>query len=197
MNSNNNRLSYRFPFWLTVIFLLLVLVPIGLLLNQVLLAKVSGVLCLIVVLLALKYWFKTARLNSGVNERVFLTHNDWFEIERVYPSVRNWSKSDIRTLKDRIGLMLANVELRKSQTELASRNEAIQMAFQFCVLKWNESKKEAEKFYLYIGEKNTLVKHALLNQNEEVFLLGFDQSTNSISELESHYNGLNPNAHSN
>ena len=197
MNSNNNQLSYRFPFWLTVIFLLLVLVPAGLLLNQVLMAKVSGILCLIAVLLALKHWFKTARLKSGVNERVLLTHNDWFEMERTYPSVRNWNKVETSILKDRIGLMLANVELRKSQTELASRNEAIQMAFQFCVLNWNESKKESEKFYLYIGVKNTIVKHDVLNQNEEVFLLGFDQSTNSISELVSHYNGLNPNAHLN
>lgn len=197
MNSNNNRLSYRFPFWLTVIFLLLVLVPIGLLLNQVLLAKVSGILCLIVVLMALKFWFKIARLKSGLNERVLLTHNDWFEIERFYPSVRNWSKSDVRILKDRIGLMLANVELRKSKTELANRNEAIRMSFQFCVLNWMTPKIVTENMYLYIGANNVLIKHDLLTNKEEVFSLGFDQVTNSITELEIYYKGLNPNPRSN
>lgn len=193
MNSNNHHLSYRFPFWLTVIFLLLVLVPIGLLLNQVLLAKLSGVLCLILVLLALKYWFKIARLKSGVNERVLLTRNDWFEVERAYPSVHKWSKSDIRIIKDRIGLMLANIELRKNQTELAGRNEAILMAFQFCVLDWNAKIIDKKNFFLYKGTNNTLIKHDIMNEREESFSLGFDEISHSISQLESIYLRLNPN----
>lgn len=192
MNSNNNRLSYRFPFWLTVIFLLLVLVPVCLYMEQFQVAKVSGVLCLLVVLAALKFWFKTARLNAGVNERVILTRNDWFEMERHYPSIRNWDKAEISVLKDRIGVMLANVELRKNKTELADRNLAIQMAFQWSVLFWSNPVIFEQNSFLYIGENDSILKVERTTNKEQVFFLGLTVVSKSVLALESHYHGLNP-----
>lgn len=192
MNSNNNRSSYRFPFWLTVIFLLLVLVPVTLYMGQFQVAKISGVLCLLVVLAALKFWFKTARLNAGVNERVILTRNDWFEIERHFPFVRKWDQADISVLKDRIGVILANVELRKNKTELADRNQAIQMAFQWCVLNWSNPSMFNQNSFLYKGDNDSIVMCERSTNKEQVFLIGIGMVSNSVLALESHYQGLNP-----
>lgn len=192
MNSNNNRSSYRFPFWLTVIFLLLVLVPVSLYVGQFQVAKFSGVLCLLVVLAALKFWFKMARLNAGVNERVILTRNDWFEIERFYPSVRTWNKAETAVLKDRIGMMLANVELRKNKTELADRNLAIQMAFQWCVFSWSNSGFLEQNSFLYIRDKDSIVMCNRTTNKEQAFLLGFGVVATNLQVLESHYHGQNP-----
>ena len=129
MNSNHNRLSYRFPFWLTVIFLLLILVPCAILTNQIILAKLSGLLCLLIVIVALRFWFRAAKLNSNVRDRVIINRNDWFDLERLYPSLYKWSKMDVSILKDRIGLLLANVEMRRNKEELCDRKEAIELAF--------------------------------------------------------------------
>mgnify|MGYP000215068656 CR=1 FL=1 len=66
MNQNKNRVNYRFPFWLTVIFLLLILIPFAILSDKMILAKISGLLCLLVVIIAMRFWFHAAKLNSGV-----------------------------------------------------------------------------------------------------------------------------------
>jgi hypothetical protein len=87
MNQNKNRVNYRFPLWLTVIFLLLILVPCAILTNQIVLAKISGLVCLLVVIVALRFWFRAAKLNSNTRDRVLINANDWFDLERLYPYI--------------------------------------------------------------------------------------------------------------
>lgn len=188
MNQNKNRVNYRFPLWLTVIFLLLILVPCAILSNQIVLAKLSGLLCLLVVIVALRFWFRAAKLNSNVRDRVIINKNDWFDLERLYPSLYKWSKTDVSILKDRIGLLLANVEMRRSKDELCSRAEAIEMAFQFCVYNWSEDSVNLEAVYLYI-DKDQMI--CMVNrENEELqqrLSLGFQHPSDSIEALKAHY----------
>jgi hypothetical protein len=188
MNQNKNRVNYRFPLWLTVIFLLLILVPCAILSNQIVLAKLSGLLCLLVVIVALRFWFRAAKLNSNVRDRVIINKNDWFDLERLYPSLYKWSKTDVSILKDRIGLLLANVEMRRSKDELCSRAEAIEMAFQFCVYNWSEDSVNLETVYLYI-DKDQMI--CMVNRENEEFQqrlsLGFQHPSDSVEALKAHY----------
>jgi hypothetical protein len=188
MNQNKNRVNYRFPLWLTVIFLLLILVPCAILSNLIVLAKLSGLLCLLVVIVALRFWFRAAKLNSNVRDRVIINKNDWFDLERLYPSIYKWSKTDVSIIKDRIGLLLANVEMRRSKDELCSRAEAIEMAFQFCVYNWSEDSVNLEDLYLY-KDKDQMI--CMVNrENEELQLrleLGFQHPSHSIEALKAHY----------
>lgn len=188
MNQNKNRVNYRFPLWLTVIFLLLILVPCAILTNQIILAKLSGLLCLLIVIVALRFWFRAAKLNSNVRDRVIINRNDWFDLERKYPSLYMWNKMDVSILKDRIGLLLANVEMRQDKEMLCGRNEAVEMAFQFCVYYWGEDYPNMENAYLYIGAENQI---SLLNRENEELLqqwrLGFSQPSESIQALKAHY----------
>lgn len=192
MNQNKNRVNYRFPLWLTVIFLLLILVPCAILTNQIILAKLSGLLCLLIVIVALRFWFRAAKLNSNVRDRVIINRNDWFELERLYPSLYKWSKMDVSILKDRIGLVLANVEMRRNKEELCDRKEAIELAFQFCVYYLGEDYPNMENAYLYIGADNCV---CLMNrekeQHSQQWTLGFSQSSESIQALKAHYRSNN------
>jgi hypothetical protein len=195
MNQNKNCVNYRFPLWLTVIFLLLILVPCAILTNQMILAKLSGLLCLLIVIIALRFWFRAAKLNSNVRDRVIINRNDWFDLERLYPSLYKWNKMDVSILKDRIGLLLANVEMRRNKEELCTRTEAIEMAFQFCVYFWNEDYPELVNAYLYIGAENSV---RLMNreneQHSQQWTLGFSQSSDSIQALKAHYRSNNQGA---
>ena len=193
MNSNHNRLSYRFPFWLTVIFLLLIVIPISILTNQLVVAKFSGILCLLIVVFAMRYWFRVAKQNAGRRDRVILNNNDWFDLQRAYPSVTNWSKGDVTILKDRIGLLLANVEFRKNKNELSSREEAIQQAFQWCVFYWQNESQVFNDSYLYIDGQNQHVQCSVLTNEIIVKLsLGFDKSFSKVEDLQLHYQAINP-----
>ena len=195
MNQNKNRVNYRFPLWLTVIFLLLIMVPCAILTNQIILAKLSGLLCLLIVIVALRFWFRAAKLNSNVRDRVIINRNDWFDLERLYPSLYKWNKMDVSILKDRIGLLLANVEMRQDKEKLCERKEAIEMAFQFCVYYWSEDYPDMANTYLYIGEENRI--HLVNRENEQLsqqWKLGFSQSSESIQALKAYYRSNNQGA---
>jgi hypothetical protein len=188
MNQNKNRMNYRFPFWLTVIFLLLILIPFAILMNNIIIAKLSGVLCLLVVIIAMRFWFRAAKMNSDVKDRVILNNNDWFDLERIYPSIYKWNKKELSILKDRIGLMMANSEIRNNQNELCSRKEAIEIAFQICVYYWEENTIPLNNTCIYIGEDSTLYIRNI--ENNEVIVhvsLGFSNSFESLNELKSFY----------
>jgi hypothetical protein len=192
MNQNKNRVNYRFPLWLTVIFLLLILVPCAILTNQIVLAKISGLVCLLVVIVALRFWFRAAKLNSNTRDRVLINANDWFDLERLYPSLYKWNKMDVSILKDRIGLLLANVEMRRSKEELCTRSEAIEIAFQFCVYYWGDDDVQTDDTFLYIDSDKRL--HVMNRENEEVLTsltLGFSQSCDSIHSLKAYYKSNN------
>jgi hypothetical protein len=192
MNQNKNRVNYRFPLWLTVIFLLLILVPCAILTNQIVLAKISGLVCLLVVIVALRFWFRAAKLNSNTRDRVLINANDWFDLERLYPSLYKWNKMDVSILKDRIGLLLANVEMRRSKEELCTRSEAIEIAFQFCVYYWGDDYVQTDDTFLYIDSDKRL--HLMNRENEEVLTsltLGFSQSRDSIHSLKAYYKSNN------
>ena len=192
MNQNKNRVNYRFPLWLTVIFLLLILVPCAILTNQIVLAKISGLVCLLVVIVALRFWFRAAKLNSNTRDRVLINANDWFDLERLYPSLYKWNKMDVSILKDRIGLLLANVEMRRSKEELCTRSEAIEIAFQFCVYYWGDDYVHTDDAFLYIDADKRL--HVMNREYEEVLTsltLGFSQPCDSIHSLKAYYKSNN------
>ena len=138
------------------------------------------------------FWFHAAKLNSGVKDRVVINKNDWFDLERLYPSIYTWNKNDIWALKDRIGILLANVEFRKSESELCNRIEAIEVAFQLSVYYWEEEYFTKDDTYVYMVT-GSIIRLIDINTNQEleVFSLGFSQPTDSISALKTHYRSLN------
>ncbi len=106
-NIASKKISYRFPFWLTVIFLSLFSVPLFALMNFILLAKISGLISLLVVIIALRLWLRITRLNSNRQERVILNKNVIFDLERNYPFLLNMKSNEKKELFDRTGLILA------------------------------------------------------------------------------------------
>jgi len=192
MNQNKNRVNYRFPLWLTVIFLLLILIPYAILSNQMILAKISGLLCLLVVIIAMRFWFDAAKHNSGVKDRVIINNNDWFDLERLYPSIYKWNKNDTQALRDRIGILLANVEFRKSSSELCNRIEAIEVAFQLSVYYWEEDFFTKDYSFVYmVTDSGIRLIDINSNQELESLSLGFSCPTNSVKALKEHYRSLN------
>jgi hypothetical protein len=192
MNQNKNRVNYRFPLWLTVIFLLLILIPCAILSNQMILAKISGLLCLLVVIIAMRFWFDAAKQNSGVKDRVIINNNDWFDLERLYPSIYKWNKNDTLALRDRIGILLANVEFRKSSSELCNRIEAIEVAFQLSVYYWEEDYFTNEDTFVYIVT-DSIIRLLDINTNQDLvsLSLGFSHPSDSIATLKAYYRSLN------
>jgi len=129
--SNSKNLKYRFPLWISVFFLLLVLVPVGILMNMILLAKLAGILSTIFLIIAIRFWFVVAKNRNNKVDRIMLNANDMFDLLRSFPVLKYWSKSDMQVLKDRIGILLANYTITfvdSNEVKLMAKREAILFA---------------------------------------------------------------------
>ena len=101
--------NYRFSFWLPLFAILLILIPVFIVSGLIGLAKISGILVLVLLILAMRKWFSIARSKNNRVERVQLNANDLFVLQQMIPSYKNWSVSDQRILIDQTGLFLAEV----------------------------------------------------------------------------------------
>ena len=129
--SNTKNLKYRFPFWIAVFFCLLILVPIGIMLNVIIVAKVAGILATILLIIAIRFWFSVAKNRNKKIDRIILNTNDIFTLMQLFPIFKHWSKSDMHILKDRIGIILANyslVVIINDQPILMTKKEALRFA---------------------------------------------------------------------
>ena len=129
--SNTKNLKYRFPLWIAVFFLLLILVPFGILMKIILLAKVAGILSTIFLIIAIRFWFSVAKNRNNKIDRIMLNTNDMFDLLKAFPVLKLWPKSDMQVLKDRIGILLANYSIAvidNDEAKLMSKKEATRFA---------------------------------------------------------------------
>ena len=129
--SNSKNLKYRFPFWIAVFFCLLSLVPFGILINVIIVAKVAGILATILLIIAIRFWFSVAKNRNNKIDRIVLNTNDVYTLIQLFPILKHWKNSDMQILKDRIGIILANyslVVITNNQPILMTKKEALRFA---------------------------------------------------------------------
>lgn len=108
--TNGSLNSYRFNIWLPLFAALLIAIPIFIWFGYIFLAKVTGVVVLVLLIYAMRIWFRKARLQNQRLERVHLNANDLFTIQQIIPSWKSWPNEDRQILVNQLGLLLAEVE---------------------------------------------------------------------------------------
>jgi hypothetical protein len=127
--SHENLLTkYRFPIWLTIFFFLVFSIPFLAFLGYIVIAKFFGITCLILVVIALRIWLRSSRINSLKIERFVLNRNQIFELERNYPFFKKLNQSDKQIIIHRSGLLLAELNLIPSDANFSIDN-LIEIAF--------------------------------------------------------------------
>lgn len=167
---------------ISIIALLLFLVPLSIFLENIIAAKIFGVLCLICVMLALKFWFTALRKGARKSEIIRLNTNDKFNLNKVFPFIKNWSDSEINILFSRIGSMMAEVEL-SSEDGLMERNEALNLSFVLGIYFYDCD------FLPLSGKKITITKNYFNQIIEEV-----NANEKKMSSLNSAFNLMKSNA---
>ena len=160
--SNSKNLKYRFPFWIAVFFCLLSLVPFGILINVIIVAKVAGILSTILLIIAIRFWFSVAKNRNNKIDRIILNTNDVFTLIQLFPMLKHWTNSDMQILKDRIGIILANYSLvliTNDKPILMTKKEALRFAVFLVFLSLDdiEAIKKVNSFIL-TSAKNTEIK---------------------------------------
>jgi hypothetical protein len=124
--------KFRFSFWLPYFAILLLLIPILIWQEFIFLAKLSGIITLLGLLVALKQWFSVARQINNRVERYILNINELYILESILPAFKSWSVADQKVLKDQLGIVLSEIRF-SGQSELQDKFTA---AVQLVLASW-------------------------------------------------------------
>ncbi len=169
--------SYYFIYWLTVIFTLLFLVPIFLLLNQIVLAKLFGFSSLIIVSLALLFWKSVSRKRNQVKNRIVLNANDRFWLQKNISFYNKLTSEDRQVIENRIGLFLVQTEVT---SKIDDKYQLIYLAVFDLIVYWEDL-----QVNIYRKKIDLLLTEDLIfERNELGFVVSLRYITNLFTSLE-------------
>jgi len=131
MTFNKKTLNYRFPLWLTVIFFTLFSIPVFVYFDLFMLAKISGVVTVVLTSIALRFWMSVAKQKTEIISRVPITKNDIFDLKRIFPYFNKLSTNEQIELQDKIGAVLARFRFINESGEHYSKLNSIQLGLFF------------------------------------------------------------------
>ena len=135
----NKITEYRFSFWIAVFSFLLIIIPFSVMvLGNLYLAKISGAVLVILLLVALRFWFSVARNRNNIVPRVVLNKNDLFDLNKDFSSFKSISSEDKDIVLNRIGILLSRVKFVDDNNQLLDRREAIQTAYIYVCEHWTD-----------------------------------------------------------
>jgi hypothetical protein len=169
--------SYYFIYWLTVIFTLLFLVPIFLLLNQIVLAKLFGFSSLTIVSLALLFWKSVSRKRNQVKNRIVLNANDRFWLQKNISFYNKLTSEDRQVIENRIGLFLVQTEVT---SKIDDKYQLIYLAVFDLIVYWEDL-----QVNIYRKKIDLLLTEDLIfERNELGFVVSLRYITNLFTSLE-------------
>ena len=131
--------EYRFSFWIAVFSFLLISIPFSVMVIENLqLAKIFGSVLVILLIIALRFWFSVARNRNNVVPRVVLNKNDLFDLNKDFSSFKSISSEDKDIVLSRIGILLSRVKFVNGNNQLLDRREAIQTAYIYVCEHWTD-----------------------------------------------------------
>ena len=134
----NNLKNYHFKIWVPLLFLLLALVPIFITSGFVLIAKISGILCLFSLLIALWYWKVVAKNLNSKTVPVSINLNDAYFLERNLLCYKSLNSSDKKTFNSRMGLFLAEIKAQNTSSAIISKEDWLSLASIIVILFWDK-----------------------------------------------------------
>jgi len=115
----------RFLPLLIPIVCLLVAIPFLLLLKVVVLAKIMGVIMIILTTVAIRFWLHRANKLRTRGERVKFTINERYFLNEHFPLYKRLSSQDRNKLEERVGLMLSEISFDRFDGKDVRKEECI------------------------------------------------------------------------
>jgi len=132
----NRLFAGAFFKWIVTFFIVLGSIPILLLLDLVALAKLIGLLTVILTVVALRLWVANSRKKSEREERIRITINDRFWLEKNIPFYKRLSKKDRLIFEDRIGIFIADITITEVNKDKPSKETCFYVASSAIIAFW-------------------------------------------------------------
>ena len=127
----------RFIFWLVIFGVMLMIIPLFLILHLTVLAKITGVVVVVLISIALRIWRLQTLAKRNKVLRIKMTLNERFWIERHVAFYYFLSKSDKIVFEDRIGLFLAEIIITETGKEIPEKSTCLLVASSAIIAFWD------------------------------------------------------------
>ena len=174
----NEIINYRFPLWITVFLCLLSAIPICIVFDLVVVAKICGVILVVSILFAMKYWFAVSKNRNNIVPRVVLNKNDLFDLSRDFKSFSDLNEEDQRVVLNRIGLLLARAKFVNQDHELLERRESIQISYLYIIEHWTDEFKVS-------GDWIFLLTNTVNDSSQYKFSISISELHNKVANYQS------------
>lgn len=183
----------KFLPWLLPMIVLLGSVPVLLIYNVSTTARIAGIILVVLVSIALRFWlYNAGKLKKGKG-RVRITINERHTILDYYPTYNRLSAARRKSLEERMGLLLAELSFDKSDHADVSREECILFVLALALLSEKKPYRNAVNKVVVFAE--TTRDELFFQQNQPVlmikqedlihFLQQFNQEVESNSAADS------------
>lgn len=127
----------RFVFWILLFSILLSIIPILFLLGYTFVGKILGFILIVSLSVALSIWRKQTIKQMAYQQRVRLNTNDRFWLNASVKFYKELNAKDKSVFEDRVGLILANVEITDLKGNVTERTEAIALCALATIFLWD------------------------------------------------------------
>ena len=127
----------RFIFWLVIFGVMLMIIPLFLILHLTVLAKITGVVVVVLISIALRIWRLQTLAKRNKVLRIKMTLNERFWLERHVAFYYFLSKSDKIVFEDRIGLFLAEIIITETGKEIPEKSTCLLVASSAIIAFWD------------------------------------------------------------
>ncbi len=133
--------------WIIIFALLLISVPILIIAEYVLLAKLIGIVLVVLVTIAIRFWVGRANKMTKATTVIKLNADNRFIIDKYYPSYKSMSNKERLEFESEIIYLLQHVLFDDAQNEVINSDDCLI----FCLLlKYNNLSPDAFKFPLQV-----------------------------------------------
>lgn len=133
--------------WIIIFALLLISVPVLIIVEYVLLAKLIGIVLVVLVTIAIRFWVGRANKMTKATTVIKLNADNRFIIDKYYPSYKSMSNKERLEFESEIIYLLQHVLFDDAQNEVINSDDCLI----FCLLlKYNNLSPDAFKFPLQV-----------------------------------------------
>lgn len=159
----------RFLVWLLPIIVLLAGIPLLLIYKVTTIAKISGVIIVLLTTLAIRYWMFRSKNKRVYGERVKLTVNERYFLNEAMPYYKRMSGSEKKAFEERTGIILAVCSFDNFDHSDADKDDCLAAAGVIALL--NKVIEQAEwKDCIIVFRENAASESALQENSEVIFL---------------------------
>jgi hypothetical protein len=144
----------KFIPWIVLFIILLSAVPTLLIYNQIVSAKVVGVILILIVTVALRIWLRNALKKKFSNDSVKFNVNHRFYLNEISSIYRKMSASEKKILEKRMGKLIANLQFDDTTREELKVEEMLSYALIQILTVYNEPYKSLKGKMIVFDQTN-------------------------------------------